>query len=111
MSEHVNCEHDPEGADGNPFAAMVCAPTTESTSARLRQVQADLAASQADLTQALGERDDLLARLALVPQTAEEIRAWVVRHALPGYVTTYGLMFAALRRDLLPNPTSAEEDR
>jgi|GEM_PF-3357940 hypothetical protein len=24
--EHVNCPHDPEGADGNPFAAMICAP-------------------------------------------------------------------------------------
>lgn len=26
LGEHVNCEHDPEGADGNPFAAMICLP-------------------------------------------------------------------------------------
>lgn len=26
--EHVNCPHDPEGADGNPFAAMICSPMT-----------------------------------------------------------------------------------
>lgn len=24
--EHINCPHDPEGADGNPFAAMICSP-------------------------------------------------------------------------------------
>jgi hypothetical protein len=56
--EHVNCEHDPEGADGNPFAAMICAPMPElSTSALLRQTQAALAASQADLTRVEQERD------------------------------------------------------
>jgi hypothetical protein len=26
--EHVNCPHDPEGADGNPFSAMICSPMT-----------------------------------------------------------------------------------
>lgn len=29
--EHVNCEHDPEGADGNPFAAMICSPCPDHT--------------------------------------------------------------------------------
>lgn len=45
------------------------ADDTLSTSARLREVQADLAASQADLTRALQERDQL----------AEAVAGWVAR--------------------------------
>lgn len=88
--EHVNCEHDPEGADGNPFAAMICAPMPlasggiirepigfpgESISARLRETQQALAASQADLTRVERERGEAVEAFRDLTLTELSVRA------------------------------------
>jgi hypothetical protein len=52
----------------------------QSTSARLRQTQRDLAASQADLTRVEAELHDALRRAADLEQVREELRIARFRH-------------------------------